>query len=663
MLSSSDKVRDYEVIAPLGSGGMAMLYLARRRGVGGFSRLVTLKLVHKHLNDDQDIIKLFLDEARISAHIAHPNVVHVEEVGQWDDSYFIAMEYVHGVSLAELLARLRERRLRPHPKLCVWVAAQIAEALHAAHEATGENGLPLNIVHHDVSPQNVLISHTGHVKLIDFGIANCQAESDASSSRRAVLGKLRYMSPEQLRVEPADRRTDVYALGVMLWEMLTGRGLLRCQRFDDTRDWATRENPPPPSKYSAHPTPALDRVVLKAIACKPSERFDSAFQFRTALLRADPEAVELDAPMVAALMRSVLGDELDRRRADWPSEIAGELEVAHDLTTSHKWSVDELTANYLSALSQDAEDSGSHEPQPPAEAADDGEDDPTLAAVRNPSHCLAALFEGVNAFAAHRGDLPLVPAFPGMSVEALEVPNNETDVAAAVAAPRALALKHVQEFKLALHRLPLLAAKAAQVSWPVAHAWAARVWPKTRALAAHAWPSLRAGAQRAWQTRVWAVHALALLSSRGLRVGAIGSVCMIVGVFLGTRLTPAPLPALPAPAALPIPAPMPEPTPEPAAPQPSAAAVEDHVGALTMRAESELDADARNDAGEGATVNEIGARERPLEAEAARSASTARGESRWYGARRSKSGPKQAGKPKPGSSNKKSPVRIARPQG
>src|SRR4051812_6229898 len=143
MLSPSDKVKDYEVIAPLGSGGMARLYLARRRGVGGFSRLVTLKLVHPHLIEDERIVKLFLDEARISAHVAHPNVVHVEEVGKFGDSYFIAMEYVHGVSLAELLARLNERRLRLRPKLCVWLAGQIAEALHAAHEARGENGAPL----------------------------------------------------------------------------------------------------------------------------------------------------------------------------------------------------------------------------------------------------------------------------------------------------------------------------------------------------------------------------------------------------------------------------------------------------------------------------------------------------------------------------------------
>jgi serine/threonine-protein kinase len=352
MPSPGDKVKDCEVIAPLGAGGMASLYLARRRGVGGFSRLVTLKLVHPHLVADESIIKLFLEEARISGQIAHPNVVHVEDVGEHEGSYFIAMEYVHGVSLAELLARLSERQLRLRRKLCVWLAAQVAEALHAVHEARGEQGMPLGIVHRDVSPQNVLIGHNGHVKLIDFGIAKSQAETDHRTSGRPVLGKLRYMSPEQLRLERIDRRVDVYALGVMLWEMLTGRSLLRCQRFDDERDWATREDPPPPSRYAEHAPCALDRVVLQAIAYAPHERYDSAFQFRRALLRVDPEAARIDATLVAGLMCSLFGDELERRRAHWPREIVAALDATPGVTVSRAWSLDELTDTVAALASE-----------------------------------------------------------------------------------------------------------------------------------------------------------------------------------------------------------------------------------------------------------------------------------------------------------------------
>jgi serine/threonine protein kinase len=336
LLSPGDKLKDYEVIAPLTSGGMATLFLARRRGVGGFSRLVALKLVHQHLTEDSAMIKLFLDEARISAHVVHPNVVHVEEVGMEGGIYFIAMEYVHGVSLAQLLKRLSDEKRRLSPKLCVWLAAQVAEALHAAHEAMGETGQPLHIVHRDVSPQNVLIGHTGHVKLIDFGIAKSQAALHHSEGGAAVLGKLRYMSPEQLHLSPVDRRTDVYALGVMLWEMLTSRSLLRCQRIDDPRDWAVRENPPPPSKYTPLSTSQLDRAVLKAIAHDKNARYDTALQFRSALLRAEPSAARIDAPKIGAVLRAVLADELDRQRINLPNEVTVQLDMGTDVTEEPK---------------------------------------------------------------------------------------------------------------------------------------------------------------------------------------------------------------------------------------------------------------------------------------------------------------------------------------
>lgn len=301
---------------------MAQLYLARRRGAGGFSRLVTLKFVHDHLSANEDIIRLFLQEAQLSAHITHPNVVRVEDVGRCGDSYFIAMEYVHGVSLAELLSCVRQMRVQLKPALYLWIGAQIAEALHAAHEARGENGAPLGIVHHDVSPENVLVSDTGHVKLIDFGIARSRAQSQDRQDKAAVRGKLRYISPEQLLKEPVDRRADVYALGVMLWEMLTGRNLLRCRCLDDVRDWATRANPPPPSRYNSNVTPSLDQAVLKAIAYEPSARSSDALELRAALLNADPEAARLDAPSVAQLLAPVLDHALARQRTHGPVDHA-----------------------------------------------------------------------------------------------------------------------------------------------------------------------------------------------------------------------------------------------------------------------------------------------------------------------------------------------------
>jgi serine/threonine protein kinase len=376
MLYPGDRVKDYEVIAPLRSGGMAMLYLARRRGVGGFSRLVALKLVHPHLLRDASITKLFLEEARISAHVAHPNVVSVEEIGPTGSSYFIAMEYVHGVSLSELLTALREKRLRMSPKLCVWLTAQIAEALHAVHETTGENGVPLQIVHRDVSPQNVLVGHTGHVKLIDFGIAkSCSRGYQTAGTGPAVLGKLGYMAPEQLRSEPADRRSDAYALGVMLWEMLAARSLFLCKSLDDEHDWRARENPPAPGKFTTFSTPALDRVVVKALAFSREQRYATALEFRAALLAAEPSASQVDAPMFAALMRTMLGSKLEQLRAKLPSEVSQALARDAEATTARARSVEGLTAHIGSS-----DDAGnSNERIEPLE--DDSADEPTSIAA------------------------------------------------------------------------------------------------------------------------------------------------------------------------------------------------------------------------------------------------------------------------------------------
>jgi eukaryotic-like serine/threonine-protein kinase len=319
---------------------MAQLYLARRHGAGGFSRLVTLKFMHDHLSSNEDIIQLFLQEARLSSHITHPNVVRVEDVGRSGDSYFIAMEYVHGVSLAELLTCVRHMRVQLRPALYNWICAQIAEALHAAHEARGENGAPLGIVHHDVSPENVLVSDTGHVKLIDFGIARTWAERQERQDKAAVRGKLRYMAPEQLLKEPSDRRADVYALGVMLWEMLTGRNLLRGRGLDDARDWETRSNPPAPSRYNPSVSSALDRAVLKALAYDPAARFADALQFRAALLESDVEAARLDAPSIAQLVAPVMGRALARQRLHGPVDHARYSDPEPVGTSSHAVKVD-----------------------------------------------------------------------------------------------------------------------------------------------------------------------------------------------------------------------------------------------------------------------------------------------------------------------------------
>jgi hypothetical protein len=208
-------------------------------------------------------------------------------------------------------------------------------------------------VHRDVSPQNVLIGHTGHIKLIDFGIAKSQLMSYQASRGSSVLGKLRYMAPEQLQLQPVSRRTDVYALGVMLWEMLTARNLLRCFRFDDERDWTTREDPPPPSRHASSVAKAIDQAVLKAIACAPEGRYENALSFRRAMLRAEPTASQVDAPAFATLIHHLLGDELERRRADFPSEVNVQLKSDVVSDTEPALKLEELTARIRPAEGSD----------------------------------------------------------------------------------------------------------------------------------------------------------------------------------------------------------------------------------------------------------------------------------------------------------------------
>src|SRR5688500_5151049 len=231
---------------------MATLYLGQRSGAAGFAKNVAIKVVHPHLSDDPQFVRMFVDEALLSARIQHPNVAHVEELGEAEGTYFLVMEFVHGVSLSSLIRALARRKRRIAPELAVAIAIQVADGLHAAHETRGPNGEHLGVVHRDVSPQNVLLSYTGHVKLIDFGIAKAEGRTQ-STAAGSIKGKFRYMSPEQALGRTVDRRSDVYALGIVLWEMLTGRNC-----FDGTNDLLVLDkvrNPQiePPSTY----TPAL----------------------------------------------------------------------------------------------------------------------------------------------------------------------------------------------------------------------------------------------------------------------------------------------------------------------------------------------------------------------------------------------------------------------
>ena len=321
MLKVGDELGRYEIIAHLKSGGMAALYLGRRKDPPD-NGIFAIKVVHPHLLDDQQLVQMFLDEARLSSRIAHNNVVRVQEMGEEKHVHYLVMEYVHGCSLAQLLQALIRRGRRMQPELAVHIAMHIAEGLHAAHETKDHLGEPLHVVHRDVSPQNVLLSHTGDVKLIDFGIAKSRARMHHSMTGVSIRGKLRYMSPEHARGKSVDRRTDVYALGIVLWEMLTMRPLFWAETDFEVLRKVQDPHIDPPSRYAPGVPPELDEALLRCLDKERDKRPYTAMEMRQLLARALPFAEALDADQVAELLDAMLGDELMRTVDDIPQEAS-----------------------------------------------------------------------------------------------------------------------------------------------------------------------------------------------------------------------------------------------------------------------------------------------------------------------------------------------------
>ncbi|UJR83372.1 serine/threonine-protein kinase [Sandaracinus amylolyticus] len=258
------RVDRYELVAEVAQGGMAMVYAARRRDLHGFDKLLALKLLLPHLAREDRFVDMFRDELRIAARIQHANVVQVFDVGEHDGMPFMVMEYLRGRSFANVLQRCEERREDVPRELVIAVIVAVAEGLHAAHEAKSADGERLGVVHRDVSPQNVHLGFDGQIKVVDFGIA--EARGRLTSTRTGeVKGKMAYLAPEQIhRERPIDRRTDLWALGVMAWEALAGRRLFRADT-DATTMWNVMHAPIPDLRAVAPDVPEV--VADQVMAC------------------------------------------------------------------------------------------------------------------------------------------------------------------------------------------------------------------------------------------------------------------------------------------------------------------------------------------------------------------------------------------------------------
>src|SRR5688572_7190193 len=220
------RIGRYDIVGPLASGGMAEILLARIVGPSGFQRPVVIKRILPHLSRQKDFVDMFLDEARIVSVIRHPNVVQVTELGHENEELFLVMEYLEGESTAGLMRRLSSRAEKLEPALAAYIVAEACAGAHAAHEQLDSTGANLGIVHRDLSPHNVFVTYGGAIKILDFGIATA-ADKIAKTEAGQFKGKLEYASPEQCRGAQLDRRSDIFSLGTILWELTTGFRLFK----------------------------------------------------------------------------------------------------------------------------------------------------------------------------------------------------------------------------------------------------------------------------------------------------------------------------------------------------------------------------------------------------------------------------------------------------
>ena len=272
----------YELLKRLAGGGMGEVYLARQRGIDGFQKLLVLKTLLPHLCEDEEFITMFKDEARVTAQLIHPNICQVFEFDQAGGVYYMAMEYLRGEDLRKLWRACEQRGMPlPVPLICR-IVADAAAGLDFAHSLRDARGQPYRIVHRDISPQNVLVTFEGGVKIIDFGVA--KAAGRAQHTRTGALkGKYSYMSPEQVSGQSVDNRSDIFALGIVLHELLTGRRLFKADSDVQTLARVRECNVPPPSEINPQLPAGLDSIVLRALAKEPRERYGTAQEFRLAI--------------------------------------------------------------------------------------------------------------------------------------------------------------------------------------------------------------------------------------------------------------------------------------------------------------------------------------------------------------------------------------------
>jgi serine/threonine protein kinase len=283
---SLNQVGPYRLLTELASGGMATVYLGVRQGVFGFEKFVAVKCIHEHLIHNPQFWEMFVDEARIAASVNHPYVCSVFDFGRADSGYYMAMEFLQGEPLSRVLTKaISDHKFLDEPRyarLIARVIANLAEGLHAVHSIRDQGGNELGVVHRDVSPQNLFVLFDGTVRVTDLGIAYARKRVH-HTPRQAIKGKVSYLAPEVIERSSFDRRADVWSLGVVLWELLTGRRLFRSASEGETLLAVMSRMVQPPSSFNAGVPKQLDEIVLKALERDQTQRYATARDFSRAL--------------------------------------------------------------------------------------------------------------------------------------------------------------------------------------------------------------------------------------------------------------------------------------------------------------------------------------------------------------------------------------------
>jgi eukaryotic-like serine/threonine-protein kinase len=314
-LTQGSWLGDCELVLRIGRGGMATVWVAREHSKESKDdRLVAVKAMLPDLADEPEFVTMFIDEVRLVRAIRHPNVVKIYDVGEHEGIMWMSMEWVEGESLHTIIAEAGKRRAIP-PEMAVRVIADAAAGLHAAHELRDHDGTPRGVVHRDVSPHNILIGTNGIVKIVDFGVAKAVGRVSEATRAGQLKGKFGYMSPEQALGKAVDRRSDIFSLGIVLFELTTSRRLFRGESDVDTLRLIISGQIPKPSAIDPKYPPDLERIVMKALEREAANRYQSAAEFEQEL-RSYLKVKQIVVPEsgIAGLIKRVLGERIDQRR-------------------------------------------------------------------------------------------------------------------------------------------------------------------------------------------------------------------------------------------------------------------------------------------------------------------------------------------------------------